>query len=112
MTSKLNQLSKDFWKEAGEHPSSTWVDFIDGEPVTLHFEDWNVVEYDSPWGKKPALKVKRQSGAEQILKIEAKKFAYTLFQHVGKKVILVITRYDSKPNSANTWYDVALVEES
>jgi len=106
MSSKLSKQSEDFWKEAGELSNQSWVKFIDESPQILEFEDWNVNHQDSRYGKKEGVYVTNKTGSKVFLKLESKRLKFLLTQYIGKKVKLEITRFDSTPDSRNTWWTV------
>lgn len=99
----LNAKSKKFWLEASEGTTKNrWVNFVDDVPQIIEIEDWNIVQCDSPWGKKPAIVCKDG----KYLKMESQRLKFCLSGYVGKYAKVEIIRHDSTPNSQNTWYEV------
>jgi hypothetical protein len=105
--SNLNEDSEKFWGKGTKKATGRFVNFVDGQPVTIEISDWNVRKIDTNWGKKPAL----NTVDGRILKIESLRLRWEIEQYVSKHVKLEITRFDSIPNPLNTWYDVKLIEE-
>ena len=110
-TKKITQMelsfeSKAFWKTVSEQSTKgRFVQFIDGEPQEVNISNWNTQLVDSKYGKKPVI----TCDDGRYLKVESKRLQNELSDHVNIKSKLMITRYDSKPISSNTWYTVTKI---
>lgn len=106
--SVLDPKSKKFWSAASEKTKKhRYVNFIDGQPIVVEIKNWNILMYDTAWGKKPAITC--ESG--KILKVESIRLKWELEPFATKHVDLEITRFDSQPNPLNTYYQVKLLQE-
>lgn len=100
---ELNAKSKKFWNNARTLTTKTrFINFTDGNPIELTIVDWEIRDYDTPWGKKPGI----ISENGKILKVESIRLQFELSRFLGTPSILRITRFDSEPNSRDTWYSV------
>jgi hypothetical protein len=104
---KLKELN-DFWKEQAEQPERIqFVNFVDGESQTIEIKNWKVFEWEyqgKNWDNAQLLK----TIDGQYLKINNQSLKTALFEHLGKHICVVITRYDSKPNPLDTWFTIKL----
>lgn len=104
--STLTTESKAFWKTVSERSTKgRFVQFVDTEEQEVSISNWNTQLVDSQFGKKPVITL--DDG--RYLKVESKRLCAELEEYVNEKVKLVITRYDSKPVSSNTWYSVSKI---
>jgi hypothetical protein len=105
MQTELNEESKKFWKEI--KGTGRYVKFIDGGPICVRINDWNIRKANTDYGKKPYINT--EDG--RILKVESLRLQNELNEFVGRDVELEITRFDSIPNPLNTYYIVNLLNE-
>lgn len=102
---ELSDESKKFWKEI--KGTGRFVKFVDGNPLRVRINDWNIRKANSDYGKKPYIST--EDG--RILKVESLRLQNELSEYVGRDVELEITRFDSTPNPLNTYYVVNLLNE-
>ncbi|GAJ24127.1 unnamed protein product [marine sediment metagenome] len=99
----LDGKSLKFWEDSHElSAKGRWVSFTDEVTETISIDEWIIHKVDTPWGKKDCLKTSKG----EWLKLDSKRLRFCLTPFVGKKVKLLITRYDSTPNSLKTWWSV------
>jgi len=104
--STLTTEGKAFWKTVEEqHTKGRFIQFVDKVPQVVELSNWNPIEVDSMFGKKPVLVC--DGGA--YLKIESQRLKKELAEFVNQTVKLEIIRYDSTPDSRKTWYQVTKI---
>jgi len=105
---ELKELT-DFWTSDNADTGIKFVNFTDGIPIILEIKSWKVYtwEYQSKnWPDAYLLRV--VDG--RYLKINNQTLRKELMEHKGKYIKVELTRYDSKPNSLDTWYQMKLLK--
>ena len=105
----------DYWKtkkEATKNKQSKiqFVNFVDGQPEIIEIKNWKVFTWEyvgKNWDN--AELIKTEDG--RVLKINNQSLNDQLEKHIGKHVILDLTRYDSEPSPLKTRYVVRLIED-
>jgi len=99
----MDKESNEFWANSSELTAKgRFIRFTDGTPEEFIIKDWTIHQVDTNWGRKPCLKTEE----DEFLKVESKRLRFLLSEFTGKRVKLMITRYDSEPNPLQTWWSV------